>query len=98
MERYCELKQLGGLLDSKGYGIALPKGTNAHDPLFRSTNKCYIQGGRSCAGARGAPAAKFGLGRKFLAQTYAILSRIKICRNLRTFRAKKVPFWVKKVD
>ena len=26
VERYCELKQLGGLLDSKGYGIALPKG------------------------------------------------------------------------
>jgi len=25
VERYCELKQLGGLLDSKGYGIALPK-------------------------------------------------------------------------
>ena len=24
--RYCELTQLGGLLDSKGYGIALPKG------------------------------------------------------------------------
>ena len=26
VERYCDLKQLGGLLDSKGYGIALPKG------------------------------------------------------------------------
>ena len=26
IERYCDLKQLGGLLDSKGYGIALPKG------------------------------------------------------------------------
>ena len=39
MERYCELKQLGGLLDSKGYGIALPKGTNAHDPLFRSNKQ-----------------------------------------------------------
>ena len=25
IERYCDLKQLGGLLDSKGYGIALPK-------------------------------------------------------------------------
>ena len=25
VERYCDLKQLGGLLDSKGYGIALPK-------------------------------------------------------------------------
>ena len=26
IERFCDLKQLGGLLDSKGYGIALPKG------------------------------------------------------------------------
>merc|ERR1719402_2117100 len=25
IERTCELRQLGGLLDSKGYGIALPK-------------------------------------------------------------------------
>ena len=44
-----------------------------------------FQGGRSFAGARGAPAEKFGLGRKFQARTYAILSRIKICRDLRTF-------------
>ena len=43
------------------------------------------QGGRSCAGARVAPAEKFGLGRKFYAWTYAILSQIKICRDLRTF-------------
>ena len=28
IERYCDLRQLGGLLDSKGYGIALPKGLN----------------------------------------------------------------------
>jgi len=27
IERKCELKQLGGLLDSKSYGIALPKGS-----------------------------------------------------------------------
>ena len=26
IERKCDLKQLDGLLDSKGYGIALPKG------------------------------------------------------------------------
>ena len=25
IEQYCDLRQLGGLLDSKGYGIALPK-------------------------------------------------------------------------
>lgn len=27
VQRICELKQIGGLLDSKGYGIAFPKGT-----------------------------------------------------------------------
>ena len=60
-----------------------------------------MQGGRSCTGARLAPAKKFGLGRKFKALTHAILSRIKNCRDLRTFFgdlwAKKVPFWVKTV-
>ena len=30
-----------------------------------STLRTLFQGGRSCAGARGAPAEKFGLGRKF---------------------------------
>ena len=29
VERNCELTQIGGLLDSKGYGIALPKGDKA---------------------------------------------------------------------
>lgn len=24
VERHCELQQIGGLLDSKGYGIAMP--------------------------------------------------------------------------
>ena len=33
----------------------------------------------------GAPAKKFGLGRKFEAQTYAILPQNKICRDLPTF-------------
>ena len=50
-----------------------------------------IQGGRSCTGARVAPAEKFGLPTR----TYAILSRIKICRDLRTFwrsLGKKSPF------
>lgn len=27
MQRDCNLTQIGGLLDSKGYGIAMPKGT-----------------------------------------------------------------------
>merc|ERR1719369_2401389 len=31
IERKCELRQLGGLLDSKGYGIALPKEGGADD-------------------------------------------------------------------
>lgn len=26
VERNCELQQIGGLLDSKGYGIAMPMG------------------------------------------------------------------------
>ena len=28
VERRCDLQKVGGLLDSKGYGIALPKGMN----------------------------------------------------------------------
>ena len=51
-----------------------------HEDMFT-----VVQGGRSCTGARVAPAEEFGLGRKFLARTYAILSRIEICRDLRTF-------------
>ncbi|CAJ0581656.1 unnamed protein product, partial [Mesorhabditis spiculigera] len=31
MERDCELQRIGGLLDSKGYGIALPKGSPLRD-------------------------------------------------------------------
>ena len=57
MERYCELKQLGGLLDSKGYGIALPKGKNAHDPLFRSNKQMLytIRVAEVVRGHRGPP-------------------------------------------
>ena len=36
-------------------------------------------------GGTWAPAEKFGLRRKFEARTYAILSGINICRDLRTF-------------
>ena len=32
-ERNCELTQIGGLLDSKGYGIALPKGNERTQTL-----------------------------------------------------------------
>ena len=34
VERKCDLKQLGGLLDSKGYGIALPKGEDFTENLL----------------------------------------------------------------
>ena len=29
VERDCELMQIGGLLDQKGYGIGLPKGVDS---------------------------------------------------------------------
>ena len=47
-------------------------------PNFEHSFCSRCQGGRSCAGAWVAHAEKFGLGRKFEARTYAILSRIKI--------------------
>ena len=37
VERKCDLKQLGGLLDSKGYGIALPKGIQLKQLEYRVT-------------------------------------------------------------
>ena len=40
IERECDTTQIGGLLDSKGYGIALPPGTlppkSLHTPKFLS--------------------------------------------------------------
>ncbi|EPB72255.1 Ligand-gated ion channel [Ancylostoma ceylanicum] len=36
MERDCQLQSIGGLLDSKGYGIALPKGSPLRDLLSRT--------------------------------------------------------------
>lgn len=36
MERDCQLQSIGGLLDSKGYGIALPKGSPLRDILSRT--------------------------------------------------------------
>ena len=38
---------------------------NVHKNAKMHTNMPNMQGGRSCAGARVAPAEKFGLGRKF---------------------------------
>ena len=43
VERQCDLTQIGGLLDSKGYGIALPPSTYNMSPknqtLKKSTKK-----------------------------------------------------------
>ncbi|XP_053968059.1 glutamate receptor ionotropic, kainate 2-like isoform X2 [Anastrepha ludens] len=33
VQRDCNLTQIGGLLDSKGYGIATPKGSSWRDPM-----------------------------------------------------------------
>ena len=33
VQRDCNLTQIGGLLDSKGYGIGTPKGSKWRDPL-----------------------------------------------------------------
>lgn len=33
VQRDCNLTQIGGLLDSKGYGIATPKGSLWRDPM-----------------------------------------------------------------
>lgn len=35
IERNCNLTQIGGLLDSKGYGIATAKGKTLHRPEMR---------------------------------------------------------------
>ena len=41
VERKCDLKQLGGLLDSKGYGIALPKGDQVALVELRSSERIF---------------------------------------------------------
>ena len=43
VERKCDLKQLGGLLDSKGYGIALPKGEPDLTQLLRLNRSQYFR-------------------------------------------------------
>jgi len=69
VERKCDLKQLGGLLDSKGYGIALPKNspyTSAISQgvirllekgvLARLKKRWWVEqrGGGTCSGGGGA--------------------------------------------
>ena len=39
IERECDLMQVGGWLDSKGFGIALPRG-NKYDLLWRMHVYC----------------------------------------------------------
>ena len=36
IQRNCNLTQIGGLLDSKGYGIATPKGSKWRDKISQS--------------------------------------------------------------
>ena len=43
---------------AKDMGLLFPKVLMLMIPCIGQTNKCYIQGGRSCAGARGAQWAK----------------------------------------
>nr|CAH8874202.1 unnamed protein product [Trichobilharzia regenti] len=38
-QRDCELMQVGGLLDSKGYGIGLPEGSKYRDPISEAILK-----------------------------------------------------------
>ena len=57
-----------------------------------------IQVGRSCAGARGAPAEKFGLGQNFKTEHTLFCRKLRFVAIYPLFGdlwAKKVPFWVK---
>ena len=56
------------------------------------------QGGRSCTGARVAPAEKFGLGRNFKPEHTLFCHELRFVAIYTLFGdlwAKKVPFWVK---
>jgi len=76
VERKCSLKQLGGLLDSKGYGIALPKDSpytaamTAGVLQLQESGKLqelkikwwkHERGGGSCAGEGSGNSAQLGL-------------------------------------
>ena len=41
LQRNCNLTQIGGLLDSKGYGIATPKGSKWRDKISQAI--LYLQ-------------------------------------------------------
>ncbi len=43
VQRNCNLTQIGGLLDSKGYGIATPKGSKWRDRISKAI--LYLQVG-----------------------------------------------------
>ena len=43
MQRYCDLMQVGGLLDSKGYGIGTPRGLASYGFLYMfSVHVCVL--------------------------------------------------------
>lgn len=42
IERNCELTQIGGMLDSKGYGIAMPPSMCCHNKLFYYRNNSVL--------------------------------------------------------
>ena len=44
IERECDTTQIGGLLDSKGYGIALPPGSPYRTPISRAILKLQETG------------------------------------------------------
>ena len=60
VQRNCNLTQIGGLLDSKGYGIATPKGSRWRDPISQAIlflqekgviqvhRQCFLRQGRQC--------------------------------------------------
>jgi len=39
IERKCDLTMIGGLLDSKGYGIALPPSNKTFNPYFQNIKR-----------------------------------------------------------
>ena len=50
VERNCDLQQVGGLLDTKSYGIALPPGEDTHTERERgggdARDRCGVVGRR----------------------------------------------------
>jgi hypothetical protein len=49
VQRDCNLTQIGGLLDSKGYGIATPKGLHQNAKFFLSFNFSRLKSAKVCS-------------------------------------------------